>query len=60
MSTAIVAPTDAQLAYLASLCEERGLPMPAPHSKTEASLLIGEILRREYHPPEWADDETPF
>ena len=60
----IVAPTDPQLDYIASLCEERGYPMPAVHSKTEASLLIGELLRREYRPPEWADDydddEVPF
>lgn len=57
---AIVAPTDAQLDYLASLCEERGYPMPAVHSKHEASLVIGEILRREYRPPEWDEEDVPF
>jgi hypothetical protein len=53
-----VAPTDAQLDYIRNLCEERGYPMPAVHSKQEASLLIGELLRREYR-PEWDyHDET--
>lgn len=60
----VVAPSDAQLAYIAGLCEERGFPMPAVHSKQEASLIIGEILNRTYRPPEWADedyeDEVPF
>lgn len=55
----IVAPADAQLGYIAALCEERGYPMPAVHSKTEASLLIDEIRRGAYRPPEWAED-VPF
>ena len=54
---AIVAPTDAQLGYIAALCEERGYPMPPVHSKTEASLIIGELLARTYRPPEWADED---
>lgn len=52
-------PADLQLKKLRELCEERGLPMPAPHSSTEASILIGEVLRREYRPPEW-DEDVPF
>ena len=58
----IVAPTDAQLDYVRSLCDERGFAMPAVYSKAHASILIGELLRREYHPPEWAEyeDEVPF
>lgn len=52
----IVAPTDAQLAYIASLCEERGLPPAVVYSKADASATIGELLNRTYRPPEWDED----
>lgn len=45
-------PSDLQLTTIARMCAERGLPMPAVHSSTEASLLIDEIPKREYHPTE--------
>ena len=64
MTLTIAAPTDAQLGYIASLCEEKGYPQPAVYSKQHASLLIEEIRRGAYRPPEWAewadDDEVPF
>jgi len=50
----ILAPTDAQLAYIAGLCEERGLvPPQVVASKQEASEIIGAILRREYDPDDY-------
>jgi hypothetical protein len=52
-------PSDAQLDLMKRLCEERGLPMPAPASKLEAELLITDILNRTYRPLEWDyHDET--
>lgn len=51
----VVAPSDAQLAYIAGLCEERGLKPPAVvASKQEASEIIGRILRREYEPGDYS------
>lgn len=45
----IVAPTDAQLAYIRSLCVERGHEFPpAVHSKAEASEIIEAIGRGQY------------
>lgn len=53
-AVAIVAPSDAQLAYIAGLCDERGVPFPAAiHSKAEASASIAAILRREYDPAQF-------
>jgi hypothetical protein len=53
-------PSDDQLSFITRLCEERGLPAPAPASKLEATLLIHEILNRTYRPLEWDyHDETP-
>ena len=47
----IEAPSDAQLTYIAGLCEERGCQPPeAVHSKTEASFIIASILDRSYDP----------
>lgn len=47
----IEAPSDAQLAYIAGLCEERGLDFPpAVYSKCEASEIIAAILQRQYDP----------
>jgi hypothetical protein len=38
----ILAPTDAQLSYIAGLCDERGLEAPqVVASKQEASEIIG-------------------
>ncbi len=55
----VEAPTDAQLDFVRTLCTEKGYPMPAVHSKQEASLLIDEIRSGVYRPPEWAED-VPF
>lgn len=50
---AVQAPTDAQLAYIASLCREQGWPLAAAvHSKTEASIIIGAIQASTYR---WED-----
>lgn len=47
----VEAPSDAQLRYIAGLCEERGLDHPAAiYSKAEASEIIEAILRRQYDP----------
>jgi hypothetical protein len=47
----IEAPTDAQLGYIASLCADRDIPLPAAiHSKTEASEIIDGIRTRTYDP----------
>ena len=59
MTLTIEAPTDAQLAYIADLCAEKGYPQPAVYSKQHASILIDEIRSGQYSPPEW-DDEVPF
>jgi hypothetical protein len=62
----VLAPTDAQLAYIASLCEDRGLTPPAVvASKQEASDIIGAILRREYDPDDYIypfgwEQDVPF
>lgn len=56
---AIVAPTDAQLGYIAALAFEKGYPMPVVYSKTHASILIDEIRSGSYRPPGWADDDLP-
>lgn len=56
--TLIEAPSDAQLAYIAGLCEDRGLPLPeAVASKQEASAIIDAIRERRYDP---ADYEYPW
>ena len=46
----IVAPTDAQLGDIASLCREHGLPMPVVYSKQEASEIIGAMREGRYDP----------
>lgn len=59
--SATEAPTDAQLAFIKTLADERGYPQPAVYSKQHASILIGELQARTYRPPEWADKtEVPF
>lgn len=50
----IVAPTDAQLAYIASPCEERGLEPPVVYSKADASECIAAILAHQYDPAFYA------
>ena len=68
MSAAIIAPTDAQLDYIANLCHERGWVYPqAIHSKTEASEIIAGILNGSYDwmryqvtPQAPEDDYVPF
>lgn len=59
MTLTIEAPTDAQLAFVAKLCDEKGYPKPAVYSKQHASILIDEIRSGRYSPPEWAED-VPF
>jgi hypothetical protein len=47
----IQAPTDAQLDYIAALCETRGWPAPAAvHSKQEASEIIDALQAGTYVP----------
>lgn len=51
----LAAPSDAQLAYIASLCADRGLvPPEAVASKQEASAIIAAILHGSYDPDEYA------
>lgn len=60
---AVVAPADAQLGYIASLCDGKGYPRPAVYSKQHASILIEEMRSGAYRPPEWAeydDEDVPF
>lgn len=52
------APTDAQIAFVASLAREHGYPVPPVYSKQHASLLIEELRAGRYAPddrPEPAD-----
>ena len=47
-------PSDAQLAYIHGLCDERGLEPPAVvASKQEASRIIAEIRARQYNPEDY-------
>lgn len=49
------APTDAQLGYIASLCQARELPLPAAvASKQEASRIIEELRGWKYVPENYA------
>lgn len=51
----IEAPTDAQLAYIASLCREQGLEPPgAVYSKAEASEIIGAMRASTYRADDYA------
>lgn len=62
----VLAPTDAQLEYIASLCEDRGLEPPqVVASKQEASEIIGLIIRRDYDPGDYSypfgwQEDIPF
>lgn len=54
---AIVAPTDAQLGYIADLCAKQGLAPPrAIHSTQEASEIISAIRGGSYAPERYAPD----
>lgn len=48
----IVAPTDAQLACIIDMCDERGIVRPAVYSKLHASEIIEAIRSRTYDPLE--------
>jgi hypothetical protein len=62
----VLAPTDAQLSYIAGLCDERGLEPPqVVASKQEASEIIGRILARDYDPGDYCypygwQQDVPF
>lgn len=56
MTLTIVAPTDAQLGYIKSLCIEHGLPLPVVHSKQEASEIIGAMRGGTYDPERYRLD----
>ena len=58
MSTdTITAPTDAQLSYIADLCEKRGIPYPqAIFSSREASEIITAIRTSSYDPSRYRLD----
>jgi len=46
----VVAPTDAQLGYIASLCREHGVPQPVVYSKQEATEIIDAMRTGRYDP----------
>lgn len=61
MSAAIVAPTDAQLTFIASLCRLHGVPLPtAIYSKADASDCIEAIKRGQYDPDFYAPGAPTF
>ena len=62
MSETIVAPTDAQLGYIASLCREHAIPPPeAIHSKAEASEIIAAMREGRYDPERYrANADLPW
>ncbi len=62
-----LAPSDAQLAFIAKLCQEQGWTRPeAVHSKTEASEIIDRMRASTYRhedyavTPPWTADEVYF
>lgn len=62
----VVAPTDAQLSFIAGLCDERGLEPPAVvASKQEAMDIFDRIKARTYDPADFAypygwEQDVPF
>ena len=51
------APSDSTLAYLRSLCEDRGIdPLPVVGSQADASRCIDAIKAREFDPDEYSFD----
>ena len=59
---AIVAPTDAQLGYIAALCARNGLPRPeCVHSSREASEIITALRTGSYDPERYSlDADLPW
>lgn len=47
---AIVAPTDAQLRYIADLCARHGFELPVVYSSREASEIITALRTGTYDP----------
>ncbi len=62
MPLTIEAPTDAQLNYIAKLCEDRQVLLPeAVYSKTEASAIIDRLRAGTYRADDYTvDDGVPF
>ena len=56
MNVAIVAPTDAQLSYIASLARLNGYPPPVVYSKHEASEIITALRTGTYQPEDFGVD----
>lgn len=57
----VIAPSDAQLLYIAGLCAERGLERPAAvYSKAEASEIIAAILQGQYDPADYQPASPGF
>ena len=59
---AIVAPTDAQLAYIRDLCDRNGFPRPeCVHSSREASEIITALRTGSYDPERYTlDADLPW
>ena len=59
---AIYAPTDPQLAYIATLCERNGFPPPeAVYSSREASEIITALRTGNYDPGRYvANGDLPW
>lgn len=53
---AIVAPTDAQLGYIADLCAKQGWPMPPVYSSREASEIITALRTGTFAPERFGLD----
>lgn len=51
---AIVAPTDAQLRYIADLAAKQGWPLPVVYSSREASEIITALRTGTYNPERYA------
>ena len=56
MTLTVVAPTDAQLGYIASLCREHNLPQPVVYSKQEATEIIDAMRTGRYDPERYLLD----
>jgi len=57
VTLAVVAPTDAQLGYIADLCRKQGLEPPrAIHSSQEASAIIDAIRGGRYDAGQFVPD----
>lgn len=56
MAEAIVAPTDAQLRYIADLCVRHGFELPVVYSSREASQIITALRTGTYDPARFGLD----